>query len=78
MRSLLQRKQRKLNLGPVADVPSSFSSEILGDAPRILGFVLFQKHPSVLLDDLPAFHRGFARRRGRDVQFFRYRDRAHP
>ena len=27
MRSLQQQKQRKLNLGPVADVPSSFSSE---------------------------------------------------
>lgn len=27
MRSLQQQKQRKLNLGPVADVPPSFSSE---------------------------------------------------
>ena len=51
---------------------------ILRDVPRILEFVLFQKPPSVPLDDLPSSHRGFARRGGGDVQLFRYRNRAHP
>jgi len=34
----------------------------LGDVPRIYEFFIFQKLPSVLLDYLPSFHRGFARR----------------
>ena len=51
---------------------------VVRDVPRILGFDLFQKLPSVLLDDLPSSQRGFARRGGGDVQFFGYPDCAHP
>ena len=52
--------------------------EAMGDVPRILGFDFFQELPSVLLDDLPSSHRGFARRQGCDVQLLRYRNRVHP
>ncbi|CAB1062296.1 hypothetical protein D1BOALGB6SA_7072 [Olavius sp. associated proteobacterium Delta 1] len=47
------------------------AKRVLGDVPRIIGFVLFHKRQSVLLDDLPSSPRGLARRRGRDVQFYR-------
>jgi len=50
----------------------------LRDVPRIFGFVLFHEIPSVLFDYFPSSHRGFARRRGCDVQSFRYRNRAQP
>ena len=48
------------------------NTHALGDVPRMLGFVLFQKLPFVLLDYLPSSNRGFARRGGGDIQFFRY------
>ncbi len=46
------------------------SSNVLRDVPRILGFVVFQKFLSVLLDYLPCSQRGFARRGGCDVYLF--------
>jgi hypothetical protein len=67
---------------PFTNQPSTFFPIVVafasGDAPRVPGRIIFPKLPSVLPAYLSSFHRGFARRRGYDVQFFRYRDRAHP